>query len=89
MDRTPLHDAIETDRHHVIKLLVKCGAHMTGSARLLGEQLCLAAARGSIIRLQSYQISGTDLSQSDCCGRTALHIVSVFSNNIIHQAMKY
>lgn len=80
LDRTPLQDAIENDRHQVVKLLVKCGAHMTGSARLIGEQLCLAAARGSIVRLQSYQIAGTDLSQTDCSGRTALHVVSPILN---------
>lgn len=75
MDRTPLHDAINGDHYQVIRLLVKCGAHLTGSGRLVGEQLCLAAARGSVVRLQSYKLAGADLSQVDSCGRTALHVV--------------
>lgn len=29
-DRTALMEAIDTDKHEIIKVLVKCGAHMTG-----------------------------------------------------------
>lgn len=75
MDHTPLQDAIENDHHEVIKLLVKCGAHLTGSNRYLGEQLCLAASRGSITRLKSYQLAGAPMVQTDSCERTALHVV--------------
>lgn len=45
-DRTALMEAITVDNHEIIKILIKCGAHMTGSARALGENLCAAAARG-------------------------------------------
>lgn len=70
-------EAILNDRHEIIKLLTKCGAHITGSARAVGEKLCAAAARGLIRRLESYKIAGADLSQSDPSGRSALHVVSV------------
>lgn len=35
-DRTALMEAIDTDKQDIIKILVKCGAHMTGSARAVG-----------------------------------------------------
>lgn len=73
-DRTALMEAIESDKHEIIKVLVKCGAHMTGSARSVGENLCAAAARGSLKRLISYRLAGANLSQSDLGGRTALHL---------------
>ncbi|XP_046481880.1 L-asparaginase isoform X1 [Neodiprion pinetum] len=72
-DRTPLIDAIENDHHEVIKLLVECGAHISGCDHLIGEQLCLAAAVGNVDRLISYCYAGVDLSERDVSGRTALH----------------
>lgn len=75
-DRTPLSEAIMNDRHDIIKLLTKCGSHITGSARAVGEKLCGAAARGLIRRLESYKLAGADLSQPDPSGRSALHVVS-------------
>lgn len=45
----------------------------TGSARTVGEKLCVAAARGSLNRLTSYRLAGANLSQPDLSGRTALH----------------
>lgn len=38
------------------------------------ENLCLAAARGSLKRLISYRLAGANLSQSDFSGRSALHV---------------
>lgn len=76
-DRTPLLEAISNDHHDIIKLLMKCGAHITGSARAVGEHLCAAASRGSRKRLESYYLAGADLSQPDPSGRTALHVVSL------------
>lgn len=76
-DRTPLMEAISNDLHDIIQILIRCGAHLTGSARGLGEELCSAAARGIIKRLQSYQIAGADLSQPDISGRTALHLAAL------------
>lgn len=66
-------EAIAIDNHEIIKILIKCGAHMTGSARALSENLCVAAARGFVKRLQSYRLAGANLSQGDFSGRTALH----------------
>lgn len=40
----------------------------------MGENLCSAAARGLIKRLQSYRLAGANLSQFDFSGRTALHL---------------
>lgn len=76
-DRTPLLEAVSTDNHEIINLLISCGAHLTGSSRAIGEQLCAAAARGSLIRLKSYQLAGADLSQPDPCGRTAMHVAAL------------
>lgn len=73
-DRTPLQEAIAVDNHDIINLLVKCGAHMTGSARGVGGLLCSAAARGQIKRMESYRLAGADLSQPDISGRTPLHL---------------
>ncbi|BFG02303.1 L-asparaginase [Drosophila madeirensis] len=76
-DRTPLLEAVSTDNHEIIQLLINCGAHLTGSSRAVGEQLCAAAARGSLMRLKSYQYAGADLSQPDPSGRTALHVAAL------------
>lgn len=40
----------------------------------MGENLCAAAARGLVKRLQSYRLAGANLSQGDFSGRTALHL---------------
>lgn len=40
----------------------------------MGENLCSAASRGLIKRLQSYRLAGANLSQHDFSGRTALHL---------------
>jgi 60kDa lysophospholipase len=69
-DRSPLNEAINNDHHEIIKLLLKCGSHVTGSARGLGDSLCGAAARGLIKRLESYRLAGVDLSLQDASGRT-------------------
>lgn len=73
-DRTALMEAIDGDHQDIIKTLIKCGAHITGSARALGEQMCAAAARGLVKRLVSYRMAGANLSQGDLSGRTALHL---------------
>jgi 60kDa lysophospholipase len=63
-DRTPLMEAIINDKHDIIKILTKCGAHITGSARAVGEHMCGAAARGLIKRLDSYRLAGAEFTQS-------------------------
>lgn len=69
-DRNPLAEAINHDFHSIIKLLLKCGSHLTVSPRALGDSLCGAAARGMIKRLESYRLAGADLSMPDASGRT-------------------
>lgn len=63
------------DRHEILKLLRKCGAHITASPRAIGESLCAATARGLLKRIESYRLAGADLSQKDTTGRSALHVV--------------
>lgn len=79
-DRTALMEAIATDNHEIIRILMKCGAHLTGSARGVGEQLCSAAARGITKRIESYRLAGADISQPDASGRTALHVACLHSH---------
>lgn len=73
-------DAILNDNYQIIRLLLKCGAHLTGSIRAIGESLCSAAARNLLHRLESYRIAGADLSQGDPSGRTALHVAAMYGN---------
>ncbi|XP_004535206.1 L-asparaginase [Ceratitis capitata] len=80
-DRTPLLEAIAGDHHEIIQLLINCGAHLTGSSRVIGEQLCAAAARGSLLRLKSYKVAGADLAQPDPSGRTALHLAALHGHS--------
>ncbi|XP_037812456.1 L-asparaginase [Lucilia sericata] len=84
-ERTPLIEAITNDNHDIIQMLINCGAHLTGSSRAVGEQLCAAAARGSLTRLKSYQLAGADLSQPDPSGRTALHVAALHGHEEIVQ----
>ncbi|XP_065363413.1 L-asparaginase-like [Calliphora vicina] len=84
-ERTPLIEAISNDNHEIIKLLINCGAHLTGSSRAVGEQLCAAVARGSLTRLQSYQLAGADLSQPDPSGRTPLHVAALHGHEELVQ----
>ncbi|XP_070521961.1 L-asparaginase 1 isoform X2 [Cardiocondyla obscurior] len=76
-DRTPLTDAIEYDRHEIIRVLVQCGAHLHGDAVLIGQRMCSAATAGNTKRLQSYLLAGGDLSQKDFSGRTPLHYAAL------------
>lgn len=76
-DKSPLSEAINHDHHEIIKLLLKCGGHVSGSTRSLGEGLCGAAARGLTKRLESYRLAGVDLSLQDASGRTALHLAAL------------
>jgi lysophospholipase len=76
-DRSPLTEAINHDHHGIIRLLLKCGAHLVGSTRSLGDNLAGAAARGLIKRLDSYRLAGVDLSLQDASGRSALHMAAL------------
>lgn len=89
-DRTALMEAIAADQHDIIKILVKCGAHMTGSTRGLGEQLCSVAVRGFVNRFESFRLAGADLSQPDPSGRTPLHVACLHGHiNLVKYLLKY
>ncbi|XP_055384094.1 L-asparaginase [Condylostylus longicornis] len=79
-DRTALLEAISGNYHDIIRLLMKCGAHLTGSSRAVGEELCLAASKNSVARLESLRLAGADLSQEDISGRTALHLAALHNH---------
>lgn len=64
--RTPLRDAIDQDRHEVIRVLRKAGAHLVSSC---GNDLVQAAEKGLLVRLEGYRLAGADLSQSDASGK--------------------
>ncbi|XP_050487481.1 L-asparaginase-like isoform X3 [Bombus huntii] len=79
-NRTPLTDAIEFDHHEIINILIHNGAHLHGSAYIIGEKMCAAAAVGNVKRLTSYQLANADLSQKDFSGRTPLHFAALHNN---------
>lgn len=89
-DRTALMEAISCDNHEIVRILVKCGAHMTGSARSVGDQLCSASARGALIRLESYRLAGADLSLTDASGRTPLHLACLHGHlEVVQYLLKH
>lgn len=61
-DRSPLIEAVSIDHHEIIKLMVKCGAHIAKSSTYVGENLCHAAEEGLVKRLESWRLAGADLS---------------------------
>lgn len=75
-NRTPLHEAIDTDNHQIIQILQKRGAKLTEKPLDLAEQLRPLAEHGNIERLESYRLACADLEVSDGSGRTPLHHAS-------------
>ncbi|KAK7868259.1 hypothetical protein R5R35_000657 [Gryllus longicercus] len=82
-DNTPLLNAIYFDHHEVIKILVKCGAHIIGPRQNIGDKLCSAAAKGQLKRFVSYQLAGADFNQVDSSHRTALHVAVLHNQETI------
>ncbi|KAG8296327.1 hypothetical protein J6590_059594 [Homalodisca vitripennis] len=82
-DQTPLLDAVKCDHLDVIKLLKRCGAHLTLTPNQIGCQLCRAASYGNMKRLLSLQAAGANLSQPDISGRTSLHLAAMHNHEEI------
>uniref|UniRef100_A0A1B6CQ42 Uncharacterized protein n=3 Tax=Clastoptera arizonana TaxID=38151 RepID=A0A1B6CQ42_9HEMI len=76
-EQTPFLDAIKNDHLEIIKLLKRCGAHLTLSPIQIGAHLCSAANYGNLKRLQSFQAAGANLNQPDVSGRTAIHLAAL------------
>ncbi|XP_064553048.1 L-asparaginase 1 [Drosophila montana] len=72
-NRTPLHEAIDSDNHEIIELLLKKGAVLPEAPVELAEQLRALAEHDRIERLESYRLAGANLDVADGTGRTALH----------------
>ena len=57
-----------------IRVLVRCGAHLTKNLNTIGDMLCNAAARGNLVRLNSLLLAGVDFNQTDVSDRSAIHL---------------
>ncbi|KAH8359918.1 hypothetical protein KR093_009577, partial [Drosophila rubida] len=80
-NRTPLHEAIDTDNHKIIKLLLESGAKLPeDEQQLQAEQLRTLAENGQIERLESYRLAGANLMLADRTGRTPLHYAAHLGN---------
>ncbi|XP_034484886.1 L-asparaginase 1 [Drosophila innubila] len=79
-NRTPLHEAIDSDNHKVIKILLESGALLQDDNELQAEQLRVLAEHGQIERLESYRLAGANLTLADRTGRTPLHYASQLGN---------
>ncbi|XP_016975673.1 L-asparaginase 1 [Drosophila rhopaloa] len=84
--RTPLHEAIDTDNHEIIKALLKNGAKLNDQPLVQAELLRALTERGKIKRLESFRLAGANLTLADRTGRTALHYACQLGN---HEVVEY
>lgn len=75
-NRTALMEAVSSNRCDIIKILVKCGAYLTGEPSSIGNFLCHAATKDNVKNLESFRLAGASLELQDQHGRTPLHVVS-------------
>ncbi|XP_017005068.2 L-asparaginase 1 [Drosophila takahashii] len=85
-NRTPLHEAIDTDNHDIIKALLKNGAKLNDQPLVQAELLRALTERGKIKRLESFRLAGANLTLADRTGRTALHYACQLGN---HEVVEY
>ncbi|EDX13557.1 L-asparaginase [Drosophila simulans] len=85
-NRTPLHEAIDTDNHDIIKALLKNGAKLNDQPLVQAELLRALTERGKIKRLESFRLAGANLTLADRTGRTALHYACQLGN---HEVVDY
>jgi len=79
-NRTPLHEAIDSDNHKIIQLLLENGAELQDEKEIQAEQLRALAEHGQIERLESYRLAGANLTLADRTGRTPLHHAAQLGN---------
>ncbi|KAH8264035.1 hypothetical protein KR038_000881, partial [Drosophila bunnanda] len=85
-NRTPLHEAIDTDNHRVIQALLQRGAKLNDQPLVQAEMLRALTERGKVERLESYRLAGACLTLADRTGRTALHYACQLGN---HEVVDY
>lgn len=85
-NRTPLHEAIDTDNHEVIQALLKNGAKLCDPPLVQAELLRALTERGKVKRLESFRLAGADVTLADRTGRTALHYACQLG---IHEVVEY
>ncbi|KAH8288771.1 hypothetical protein KR054_009364 [Drosophila jambulina] len=85
-NRTPLHEAIDTDNHRVIQALLQRGAKLNDPPLVQAEMLRALTERGKVDRLESYRLAGADLTLADRTGRTALHYACQLGS---HEVVEY
>ncbi|XP_017057563.1 L-asparaginase 1 [Drosophila ficusphila] len=85
-NRTPLHEAIDTDNHEIIKVLLKNGATLNDQPLVQAELLRALTERGKVKRMESFRLAGADLTLADRTGRTALHYACQLGN---HEVVDY
>ncbi|KAH8236701.1 hypothetical protein KR026_008606 [Drosophila bipectinata] len=85
-NRTPLHEAIDTDNHDVILALLRNGAKLCDPPLVQAELLRALTERGKVKRLESFRLAGADVTLADRTGRTALHYACQLG---IHEAVEY
>ncbi|XP_017074565.1 L-asparaginase 1 [Drosophila eugracilis] len=85
-NRTPLHEAIDTDNHDIIQALLRNGAKLNDQPLVQAELLRALTERGKIKRLESFRVAGANLTLADRTGRTALHYACQLGN---HEVVEY
>ncbi|XP_039272034.2 L-asparaginase-like [Styela clava] len=71
---TPLEDAIQFRKFHIIQLLREAGAHLLVTSLQLGCTLCALASNNDIEGLRAWSAGGANMSATDYDSRSALHI---------------
>ncbi|KAH8337244.1 L-asparaginase [Drosophila kikkawai] len=85
-NRTPLHEAIDTDNHKIIQTLLQHDAKLNDQPLVQAEMLRALTERGKVARLESFRLAGADLTLADRTGRTALHYACQLGN---HEVVEY
>ncbi|KAH8295471.1 hypothetical protein KR018_011489 [Drosophila ironensis] len=85
-NRSPLHEAIDTDNHIIIRMLLQNGAKLNDPPLVQAELLRALTERAKVKRLESYRLAGANLALPDRTGRTALHYACQLG---VHEMVEY